>query len=297
MSFFTTTFMATEFDKTVSQSAQGQLSSQYTSALTDYLKGSEVADWIGFLAKAVEGLQTDQALAVKQLVIDGAFTLDGLFGAAQSKTGPVSDSNVADPDPTLTVTLADSTVVKIDLTAILTGLDTETWTQTDTLNSGKKVSTITTFHTREFYTDGHEPEGYEADWAVENTGPIHEVSEVTSVVKIDGSLPGDTFGVHFDLLGSTQENVVLHFSGEGDFNWKSEGFTISGDALATLLGPHQNNSGSNPEALTFDLGPGTATVSASDYDGDGTVDLTVAFTSQTAIGSEVKLHIEYDYWI
>jgi hypothetical protein len=38
-------------------------------------------------------------------------------------------------------------------------------------------------------------------------------------------------------------------------------------------------------------------VAAADVDGDGSVDLTVAFTNETANGSSATMYVSYDYWI
>jgi hypothetical protein len=153
-----------DYSSTTSQSFQGQLSSQYTSWLTNYLQNN--SDVIAYLAHTVNGLDVQDALAFGQQVAEGNFSLAGLFSAAQSKTGPVDGNNITDPTPTLTI--GD---VTIDLTAILSGTTTETWTQVQTNNSGKKASTETTYHTREFYGTAGEPAGYEANWWVENSPP------------------------------------------------------------------------------------------------------------------------------
>lgn len=295
-SFFTTEFMATEYSNTVSQSAQGQLSSQYEASLTSFLQ-TEAADWIGFLAKTVEGLTTEQALAVKALVEAGSFSLSGLFGAAQSKTGAVEGTSITDPEPTLTVTLGE-TVVNIDLKAILGSLDTESWTYTETNNSGKKTTTTTTYHTREFYTDGHEPEGYDPDWD-EVDPPVEQHDQIVeTIVKDNSSEPDDTFNVTLDMLGTGWNDLVLTVSATGDYDGSNEKVTISGDLIATLEldTPTQINvGGSNSDnALNDFFDP--VTVTATNY-GDGEVNLVVAFTNQVNNDSSVTLTLDYDYFV
>lgn len=144
---------------------QSQLASSYTNALSSYLK-TDGADFVAFLSNAVNGLSVDAALALKAAVEAGNFTLSGLFGAAQSKTGAVDGDLIDNPVPTLTV--GD---VSIDLSAMLGNLGTATW---NTVTTAKKIVT-TTYHTREFYTTGGEPADYDANWATpavtENQAP------------------------------------------------------------------------------------------------------------------------------
>src|SRR5262245_54321981 len=139
--FFSNDFRGTGFDASLSASFQGQLSSKYEAALRTVLHDN--ADWIGFLVYSTNGVMAGSD--VKTQVGNGNYTLSGLFGADQRKTAE-SDSvlNAAIPDPTpiLTVTVG-TTVYTIDLTAILSATDRETWTET--LGSGKKATS--TYHT------------------------------------------------------------------------------------------------------------------------------------------------------
>ena len=147
---------------------QGTLASTYTNALSAYLQSAEGADVVAFLAYVANGGDVDAALALKAQVEAGNFTLSNLFAAAQSKTGEVDGGAIGDPDPNLTVTFGDGTSVTVNLTDMLTGVNTETW-QTIVKNS-------TIYHTREFFSESQEPEGYAADWAdqqieVQNEAP------------------------------------------------------------------------------------------------------------------------------
>jgi hypothetical protein len=212
MSFFTDHFFnGGGYNATLSQSAQGQLSSSYTAALTNALMNSTVADWIGFLAKQ-SGLSTADALAVKQAVIDGNFTLSDLFGAAQSKTGAVDGTNVADPTPKITVNGHT-----FDLTSILTGLDTETWTQPNTVGTGKKATTEIVYHTREFYTDTKEPADYDANWSVENQDPDATPITANLTEDVPPAGPIDLLSTASDSDGGTPAVVAgsLTFSING----------------------------------------------------------------------------------
>jgi len=141
---------------------QGELASSYTNALTAYLQSPEGADIAAYLAY-VSGSTVEEAIALKTAIMNGEFSLSGLFGAAQSKTGEVDGANVTDPVPTLTVGN-----VTIDLSAMLGELETASW---DTVT---KKDTIT--HTREFYSESSEPDGYSTDWTdpVGNQAPTAE---------------------------------------------------------------------------------------------------------------------------
>jgi hypothetical protein len=161
--------MAMSFDFDVSTdvldgpgSYQGDLASSYSAALGAYLQTAEGADFAAFLAHDVNGLSTQDALAVRDALLAGDFQLYGLFGAAQSKTGAVDGALITDPTPVLAVG-----GIEIDLAAMLAGTDTATW-QTLTNTGG------TIFHTREFYIGSEAPDGYADDWAsaaVENQPP------------------------------------------------------------------------------------------------------------------------------
>jgi VCBS repeat-containing protein len=101
---------------------------------------------------------------------------------------------------------------------------------------------------------------------------------------------------HIALQGTDWSNVHLTLSGTGDFDWTSEGFNITGDALASFRGPNSHNStgNSSPESqLNFSTGDVTVTLSGVN---DGSVDYSVSFTNQTQNGSSVSLHLTYDYW-
>ncbi|MDK1387902.1 hypothetical protein QN224_21005 [Sinorhizobium sp. 8-89] len=195
------------YDSGLSQSGQGQLSSSYTDALTEALQDVTVADYIGFLANQA-GLSVDDALVVKAAVVAGDFTLSNLFAAAQSKIGPVDGGSITDPAPTMLVN-----GVEIDLTAILTGIDTETWSTVQA--SGKKTETI--YHTREFYTDTREPADFDAGWSSANQPPSAEpiLKDLTEDVAAS---PIDLLATASDPDGDTLSVVAgsLSFSIDGD---------------------------------------------------------------------------------
>lgn len=134
-------------------SYQGDLASSYSAALGAYLQTAEGADFAAFLAYDVNGLSTQDALAIRAALLAGDFQLHGLFGAAQGKTGEVDGALIADPAPVLAVG-----GIEIDLAAMLAGTDTATW---QTLTG----TGATIFHTREFYIGSETPEGYADDWA------------------------------------------------------------------------------------------------------------------------------------
>ncbi len=148
-------FFDASTDLSGSGSEQGQLSSSYTSALTEYLQ-TDGADYVAFLAYLTKGLTIEDALLVKAEIEAGNFTLTDLFSAAQSKTGEVDGDDIDNPTPKLIV--GDYV---IDLTPMLTGTETYSW------DSVTKKLTVT--HTREYYTEGQEPTvdgvSYSEDWA------------------------------------------------------------------------------------------------------------------------------------
>lgn len=142
---------------------QGELSSTYTNALFAYLQG-EGADFAAFLAYVGYELTVKEASAIKEDIEAGNFSLSGLFSAAQSKTGAVDGEAMNNPAPTLTVG-----EYVIDLTQMLSGTDTFTWT------SGGKT---TVYHTREFFAASKQPEGYDVDWA--NTEAVNQAPSAAS---------------------------------------------------------------------------------------------------------------------
>jgi hypothetical protein len=147
---------------TTGVSTQGELSSSYTNALSSYLQ-NDGADLVAFLAYSVYELSVEAATALKADLASGNFSLSGLFSAAQSKEGAVDGDSIDNPTPMLNVG-----GVNIDLSAMLAGEATFTW---DTATKKLVVS-----HTREFYTESKDPDGYSADWAnpVQNQAPTAE---------------------------------------------------------------------------------------------------------------------------
>ncbi len=256
MSFFTTSFMSDGYSAGLSQSAQGQLSSNYTNALTEALKDATVADYIGFLTNQA-GLSIDDALAVKASVIGGDFTLTGLFGAAQSKTGAVDGSSIADPAPKMLVN-----GVEIDLAAILTGLDTETWSTVQA--NGKKLDTI--YHTREFYTDTQEPADYNAGWANTNQPPSAEpiLKDLTEDVVAS---PIDLLATAIDPDGGTLSVIAGSLS-----------FSVAG-------GPE---SATPPGYVTVDDGVVTVDTSHPDLQPGGAIDLKLGETLSVVVNYMIE---------
>lgn len=174
------------YNNTISQSYQGQLASQYTNWLTTLLIAA--ADSVGYEAFQ-QGGDVDTALAVKEAVASGNFTLSDVFSAAQSKLGPVDGGLITDPEPKLTVIVAGVPVV-IDLSDFLSGTETANWTETS--GSGKKATVSN--HTREFYGEFDAPDAPD-DWWVTNTDPTAE-AQTFNLDEDDVDGPGFSY----DLL-------------------------------------------------------------------------------------------------
>lgn len=191
------------YDTSLSGSAQGQLSSSYTTKLTEYLSGAG-ADYVAFLALTQDNAITtvEDALALKVLIEGGGFTLSDLFTTAQSTSGSV---NIDSPAPKLTVTFNGASVI-INLNEMMEGEGTYTWESS--VKSGKSATTI--YHTREFLTQSVEPAGYEEDWfAPQNSAPViedftWEVNEYD--LRADGADTIDSQQwVSFDLLSKASD--------------------------------------------------------------------------------------------
>lgn len=273
------------YDPSLSASFQGQLSSSYTAWLTASLQ--EAADYIGFLAKE-QGLELDAAIAVRSAVEAGDFTLMDLFGAAQSKGAAIADPN--DPEPKLVVTIEDGTEVTIDLTAVLTGLDTEVW-QTA---SGGKTKEVTN-HVREFYTAIKAPVGYDENWDEANAPPTAEPIEVAVTEQDDEADPGGTDPeVTVDLLDPTKVSdpdgdslsivdgsvKLLTEGGAGDL---PSYITVSGSTLT--IDPNSSELDALRKGETLEL---VVTYTITDGKGgsvDNTVTITVTGTADKYSGS------------
>lgn len=282
MSFFTFSYSTT-----LTQSEQGQLSSGYEASLRGAITGSEtLANYVGWLYLTQSGSTVEDAIALRDSVLAGNFTLDGLFGAAQSKTGAVAGAAITNPDPLLVV---GEKVV--DISAMMDDLATHTWKTTT------KSSTI--YHTREYFTDTQEPAGYDDDWFVttpdNGAEPAWQTATQTFTFTDDGTL-------NYDLLGDQWQNVTLTISGDGDFNKATKGggneeIILTGDVGAPAPGPFSNpvSGGGNPEGednwVTF--GPNTVSPTVAQYS-DGTIDLAVDF-SQPVNGGVVTIVLSYEY--
>lgn len=176
---------------------QGTLASSYTNALSAYL-ADEGADYVAFLAN-VAGVSINDALALKDAVAVGNFTLSGLFAASQTKIVSADGTYTvdgADPIPTLTVTVGETTYT-IDLTSMMNDLDTETWSTIT-----KKTGEI--FHTREYYSTAGEPVGYDAKWSLDNQPPTAEAI-VWGVAEYDDVNGGTQYST-IDLLTDASAN-------------------------------------------------------------------------------------------
>lgn len=156
------------YNSTLSASAQGQLSSNYTNWLSAEIKLA--ADYIGYLvfqqAKTAGATNVDAVAAGKaafDAVSAGSFSLTDLFGAAQSKTGPVAGTAISDPTPKLSVN-----GYELSLSGLLDGSKTATETWTTSTKVGKTTDTV--FHTREFLTTTKAAE-YDLNWAKINSAP------------------------------------------------------------------------------------------------------------------------------
>lgn len=231
--------MSFSFDVTTdlsgSGSYQGQLSSSYTNALSSYLQ-TDGADYVAFLAYVANELSVETALELKAEIEAGNFSLSGLFSAAQSKTGEVDADAITNPQPTLTVTVGETTYT-IDLTAMLTGTDTAFWT------SGTGKSTV--YHTREFFTDSQEPADYDPDWA-NSSEPVNEAPSPASFdvdisefdIKAGAPVDGNNlFEINLlngavdpedDELSVVEGTVVVKLNGNVV---SSDAFSIDGNTL------------------------------------------------------------------
>jgi hypothetical protein len=274
MSTFSFTFSP---DATLSSSEQGQLASSYTEALKAFLQSDAGADYVAFLAHTVNGLEVDAALALVDAIQAGEFSLDGLFGAAQSKTGEIDDV-AGSPAPTMTI--CD---VVIDLTAMLSGESTYNW------STVTKKDTI--YHAREFLADGGAPEGWTDGWADATPEPILvTVNESFTFIK---GTTGSTWNL--ELESDDPLNFTVNVTGEGDYQFNTEGFTITGDLTASWTG--SLTSGGNPEGTAnfISVDPLNETLTAGGLT-DGSFDITASFTSPTGAGSEITVDVSYQYW-
>jgi len=192
MDFFTTDFTNNGYESKNNASFQGQLSSSYEAALSAEVKA--LADYVGFIYSKQPGVSLDAAKAVVDAISSGNFQLTDLQGSAQSKTGPVLGSAVKDPDPTVVVN-----GVSISIKDMLGGLDTETWK-----DSGKNGQ----YHTREFYTSTHEPEGYHADWA---NPPKPNEAPTTSEIHVTATETQSTYDAAHGLSnGAVEDHKVVN---------------------------------------------------------------------------------------
>lgn len=226
-------FFDANTDLSGSGSLQGQLSSSYTAALTEFLQTGG-ADYVAFLAHVVNELSVEDALLVKAEIEAGNFALSGLFSAAQSKTGEVDGDTITNPTPTLTV--GD---LVIDLTPMLTGAETFTWETA--------VKKSITYHTREFYTESQEPTvgdvSYSAGWAESNHAP--EVSgPVTQTIDEDDAIAS----VNLLANASDSDNDDLDVSGTISYavtsgTWDAEiDFDVDPETGELTIDPAQFNS-------------------------------------------------------
>lgn len=250
---------------------QGQLSSDYTNALSAYLQG-EGADVVAFLAYVGFELTVEEALAVKAEIEAGNFSLSGLFSAAQSKTGEVDGGTMTDPTPTLTVG-----EYVIPLTPMLSGTDTFTWT-----SGGKTV----VYHTREFFTGSQVPDGYDVDWAnleVVNQAPSaayfdEAVTEfdIKTGAPVDGNnlfevdLLQNAVDPDGDILNVVADTLTVKLNGQ-EIN--SAAFTLDGNKLVVDTNSIYFNQLFKDQKWTFDVSyditDGVNTVASS-----GTVEVT-----------------------
>ena len=131
-----------------------------TTALTDAIANSNLANWIGYQAYQTFlsdplNLQTDAvklqtALDIVAAIEAGNFTLSDLFVAAQNKTGVEITDIGGQPNPTLTVL-----GYEFEIGSLLGETVVDSWT------SASKTSTTT--HFREYFTTVGEdaPDGFE----------------------------------------------------------------------------------------------------------------------------------------
>lgn len=192
MDFFTTDFANEGYNANNKASFQGQLSSTYEVALAAEVK--DLADYVGFIYSKQPGVSIDAAKAIVDAISSGNFQLTDLQGSAQSKTGPVAGSAIQDPNPTVIVN-----GVSISIKDMLGGLDTETWK-----DSGKNGQ----YHTREFYTSTHEPDGYHADWA---NPPKPNEAPTASEIHVTATETQSTYdAAHALSNGSVDDHKVVN---------------------------------------------------------------------------------------
>lgn len=219
---------------------QATLASTYSNALKGYLQTDEGADYVAFLSHEVNGLSIEEAQTLKAEIQAGHFALTGLFGAAQSASGPVDGAAIADPLPALTISLGEISYT-IDLASMLGTLATESWTI-----AGRQ--SITT-HTREFYSASATPEGYSLDWAaMENQAPTADpiVWEVTEHDEHASPNAGETLE-SINLLSAAHANDP------------------EGDALSVVAGSAKLANGDGtysdlPDYLSLDYATGTLSI-------------------------------------
>lgn len=263
--------MSFSFDDS-SITSQGELSSTYTQSLSAYLQTAEGADFAAFLAYQQYDITIAEALALKQQIMEGDFSLAGLFGAAQSKTAAVDGNLVTDPEPVLT-----AGTFTVALQDMLGSLDTWTWTTVS--KSG------TVYHTREFYSAGDQPFGYDTNWSVaaplvEHTGSASisfSLQDLYQLLQNNGSaevfLPVPSWSddprnmvsgtVQLSVTGDIDKtadewiNVIL----EGGSSFTFGLFNVSGSNLE----PNSNNGGytelSNPAPMLFNSNDPALTIS------------------------------------
>ena len=161
----------------LSQSVEGQLASQYTNFVSNYVKTTG-ADWIAYRwyqSSQKTPADLDKAIQISQALQAGSFSLSDLFLAAQSKTAKFVDISGV-PHPMLNVA-----GVSIDISSFFGGgTKVENWTT----GTGKTLQ----YHGREYLnavTDTA-PNGYNGDW--DNRPPVISVAQGDS----DGSVLAET---------------------------------------------------------------------------------------------------------
>lgn len=108
----------------------------------------------------------------------------------------------------------------------------------------------------------------------------------------------DPYAGSYALEGSNWSNFHISVNGTGDFDWKKEGFDITGDVTGGYRGPNEKNAMVNSGAesnTTYSAGNVSVTLNTAGL-ADGHLDYDVALTNQTNNNSQVNFTFTYDYW-
>lgn len=137
------------------------------------------------------------------------------------------------------------------------------------------------------------------EFTINGTGDWYEGRVTRDVIKGDGVADSGSIALPEIFPSANVEVTGVTVSGMGDFDWKREGFTLSGDATLRFEGPFDKNSDLNSEPetlLNFSVAPRPVTSIDPNAADNGTFDYTVTFENQTSDGSKVTIAVDYEYW-